>query len=554
MVSESKTTDLPEAIVSEKSTFSLIWLIPLVALLIGGWIVYTSQSSKGPDILITFNNAEGLESGKTRVKYKDVEVGKVTDIQLSNDLSRVNVSVRLTRSAGEHLTKNSRFWIVRPRISGTNVSGLNTLISGVHISMEPGEGEKTVQDEYTGLEEPPFLQTEKEGTPYTLTADSLASLDIGSPIYYRQIKVGEVTGYELVESGRTVDIGIFIYSPYDKLVHRNSRFWNASGFNLNLNSEGVSAKLESLAALMSGGISFDTPQNLEAAPRSEAYDSFVLYPDLASTSEQVYNYTLFYVMHFDGSLRGLNPGAPVEYRGIKVGEVRDIRVQMDYDTFDLKIPVLIAFQPERISSSENAVDHPQEAIEALVERGLRAQLKPGNLLTGQMYVELDVFPDEKPAQIVENGRYPEFPTKEATLDTISRSITDMMGKIDQMPLLEITENLNETIKGLKRIAMAPESLSAINNLDKALISIEQLASKADSKADPIFNELLTSLTALSATLDTTQRTLAEDSLLYHDVTIMVNEMSDAARSIKDFTDYLQRRPDALIFGKDNLSR
>lgn len=554
MSTELSSEELPEAIVSEKSKLSLVWLIPLIALLIGSWLVYTAQRNKGPDIVISFSNAEGLETGKTRVKYKDVEVGKVRDIQLSSDLKTVNVSVRLTRSAGEHLTGQARFWVVRPRISGSGVSGLNTLISGVHIGMDPGEGENTVLDQYTGLDEPPFLESEKQGTPYTLTAESLASLDIGSPIYYRQIEVGEVTEYELVESGRTVNISIFIYFPYDQLVRRNSRFWNASGFNLSLDSQGVTAKLESLAALMSGGISFDTPLNLEAAPPSEDYDSFVLYPDFASTAERLYNYTLFYVMHFDGSLRGLSPGAPVEYRGIKVGEVKDIKISMDNDTYDVSIPVLVAFQPERISFSESGSNHPQEAIEALVEKGLRAQLEPGNLLTGQMYVDLDFFPDESPASIQANGRYPEFPTVEATLDTIERSFTEMVSKIEQMPLVEITENLNKTIVGLNKIVSAPESISAIKNLDKALSGIETLTSKANTRADPILAELLSSLTNLSSTLDTAQRTIAEDSMLYHDVTIMVNELSDAARSIKDFSDYLQRRPDALIFGKDNLSR
>lgn len=554
MADSINTQDLPEAVVTEKSSFSLIWLIPLVALAIGAWLVFVAQKNRGPDITIGFSNAAGLEIGKTRLKYKDVEVGKVMDIQLSEDLAEVLVTVRLTRSAGEHLTDNARFWIVRPRISSNGVSGLNTLISGVHISMEPGDGENDVLDYYEGLDEPPFLESETPGTPFTLTANSLASLDVGSPIYYRQIKVGEVTEYDLVESGRTVNIGVYIYKPYDQLVRRNSRFWNASGFNFDLSSQGISAKLESLTALMSGGISFDTPLNLEDSPAAEAFDAFVLYPDFASTSERQFNYTLFYVMHFNGSLRGLHPGAPIEYHGIKVGEVRDIKVEMDPDTYEVDIPVLAAFQPERFSLSESAVGHPQEALEALVSRGLRAQLKPGNLITGQMYIDLDIYPDAAPAVIAENGRYPVFPTVEAALDTITRSVTDLAAKVDQMPLLEITQNLNETVKGLKKIANAPESASAIKNLDKALASVNTLATTANQHADPMMKELLESLENLSTTLNTVERTIAEDSSLYHDVSKMVTELSEAARSIKDFTDFLQRRPDALIFGKDNLSR
>lgn len=548
------TENIPEAIISERSKISLVWLIPLVALLIGAWIVFVAQKNRGPDIVIGFSNAAGLEIGKTRLKYKDVEVGKLRDIQLSEDLKQVLVTIRLTRSAGEQLRGDARFWIVRPRISSNGVSGLNTLISGVHIGMDPGKGEAEVLDYYQGLEEPPFLESETPGTPYTLTADSLAALDVGSPIYYRQIKAGEVTSFDLVESGRTVNIGIYIYQPYDKLVQRNSRFWNASGFNLDLNSQGISAKLESLTALLSGGISFDTPLNLEDAPRAEAYDTFTLYPDRSATSERQFNYTLLYVMHFEGSLRGLNPGAPVEYRGIKMGEVRDIKIELDPDTYEIKIPVLIAFQPERISFSESAVDHPQEALETLVAKGLRAQLKPGNLITGQMYIDLDHFPEEELKTISSGGRYPVFPTVAAALDTITKSVTDLAAKVDRMPLLQITQNLNETVSGLKKIVNAPESISAVRNLDSALANINRFANTANEHADPVMSELLESLKTLSSTLDTAQRTIAEDSILYHDVTAMVTELSDAARSIKDFTDYLQRRPDALIFGKDNLSR
>ncbi|MGV6858671.1 MAG: PqiB family protein [bacterium] len=549
----SSTGDLPQAQIREGRGPSLIWIIPLVALLIGAWLVFKAISEKGPDLTISFQNAEGIEVGKTRIKYKDVEVGKVTDIQLSDDLTHVEISARLSRSAGKHLSSDTRFWIVRPRISTNGVSGLTTLISGVYIGMDPGSTRDDAKELYRGLEQAPYQRTATDGTTFTLSAESLASLDIGSPVYYRHIKVGELVKYQLTPGGRSVELDIFIDAPYDKLVKKNSRFWNASGFDLRLTSEGVSAQLESLAALMSGGISFETPKNLETSSPAASTDRFVLYPDYASTSERQYNFTLYYVMDFKGSLRGLNKGAPVEYRGIKVGEVKDISIEMDRDTYTLRVPVLVALYPERIATV-GTLQHPQEALESLVKRGLRAQVKPGSLLTGQMYIDLALHEGIPETTILAGNPYKVFPTIEADLDTITRSVTELFSKVEKMPLLEITQELHSTMRAVSKLTNSPDTTEALANLNAALREIKTLTGTTNKHAEGLFRQIAGNLSELNAALTSVQGTLSEDSILHNEVSELIRELSAASRSMKDFTDYLQRNPDALIFGKDNLDR
>ncbi|HGG58342.1 MAG TPA: MCE family protein, partial [Gammaproteobacteria bacterium] len=243
--------DLPEARVATRQGISLVWLIPLVAAIAGGWLVYKALSEKGPRISVEFSHAEGIEAGKTRVKYKDVVVGKVKKVGLNADLSKVIVDIEMARFMEDHLNENTRFWIVRPRITSSGVSGLSTLISGIHIAMDPGRGDSW-QRHFVGLDRAPEIDSSSRGKRFLLRASTLGSLDIGSPVYYRQIQVGEVTRYSLADDGKSVEVQIFIHQPYARLVHSNSRFWNASGFNVKLDTDGIKADLESMTALLSG--------------------------------------------------------------------------------------------------------------------------------------------------------------------------------------------------------------------------------------------------------------------------------------------------------------
>ncbi|MGF1644487.1 MAG: intermembrane transport protein PqiB [Thiotrichales bacterium] len=561
-MTEPRTDDLPLAQVERARRLSLVWLVPLVAALAGGWLFVHTWSERGPTITIMFEVAEGLEIGKTRVRYKDVDVGRVTDLQLTDDLQKVVVTAEVNRSMGAHLNENSRFWIVRPRVSTSGVSGLSTLISGIFITLDPSVGDEK-QRQFQGLSEPPRVTSTLAGRSFILQAEALGALDIGSPVYYRQLKVGEVTQVALAPDGTHIEIGVFVKHPYADFVRQNSRFWNASGFDLDLTSEGISARLESLSSLVLGGISFDTPLNL--APGEACTDGHVfrLFPDYASINDKPYNVRQLFVMYFDGTLRGLNVGAPVEFRGIRVGKVLDIDLRMNPRDHQVDMPVLVELYPEVVSirSPGDAFDEPEEkarsldqSLEALIERGLRAQLNIGNLLTGQRFIDLEFQPKAGPRGATRSGEHAIFPTVPTTLDEIARTATGLVAKLEQMPLQEIAQDLRETLKAVRQIATAKDTQRSIENLAGTLESVRELATALNREAAPTATQLRGTLAQLDKTLQTMRGSLGDDSPLYYELRQLLEELAATARSFESLTDYLQRHPEALLRGKAEATR
>lgn len=544
----NQATDLPVSHTTKANGISLVWIIPLLALLVGGWLIFKSINEKGPVITVEFQQAEGLEAGKTRVKYKDVDVGKVKRVQLNSDLSKVIVSLEMGRFMEGHLNENTRFWIVRPRISNTGVSGLSTLISGIHIAMDPDSGEQSPKH-FTGVDQAPEIDSSTRGTQFTLHAETLGSLDAGAPVYYRKLEVGEVIQYELDENGQSVNVQIFINEPYDKLVRSNSRFWNASGFNVSLSADGITAHLESLTSLISGGIAFDTPLGLEIGEFAKENEVFPLHASFTDVDEQPHEIKKYYVLNFDTSLRGLSKGAPVEFSGIKVGEVLDINLVMEADSLKVKTPVLIGLHTDRIET-KGKVSKDINVTEVLVSRGLRAQLKSGNLLTGQLYVELEFIKDAPEMAIVyHDGGYAEFPTVPAAFDKITRNITDLLDKVGQVPLLEISEDIRQTIKGLKQVVASNQSKQSMQDLAAILGDVKSITEQLDKSMSPMTTKIGSSLTQLEKTLATVDSTIGEDSALYYDLVQLIDEMSSAAKSFEILTDFLERHPNALLLGK-----
>jgi paraquat-inducible protein B len=546
---EPDLSDLPQADVQSKKQISIVWLIPIVAVLIGGWLAYKGLSEKGPMVTISFESAEGLEAGKTKLKYKDVEVGKVETIRFNADLSRVLVTAELVKEATPFLTENTRFWVVRPRVTASGVSGLGTLFSGAYIGMDPGrEGEPARR--FEGLEIPPVVTTGMPGHVFLLRAIALGSLDIGSPVYYRQIQVGQVIGYELDEEGQSLSIKVFINAPHDKLVRKNTRFWNASGFDLKLDAGGLKLNTESLVSIMMGGIAFDTPTSLAAGGPAQEGHVFKLYETRASIFERTYTQKMHYILHFDESIRGLTVGAPVEFRGIKIGQVADIKSEFDMEKTSPRITVLIETEPQRWKVAGTALsrtaDDAKKNISKLVAKGLRAQLKTGSLLTGQLFVDIDFHPDAPNAQVKYGEKFPELPTIPAPLLIITARVNDLLSKLETVPIEKIGKNLGDTLQNVKRLTESKELLEAVQGLNETLQQTRQLVQNLDSNVAP----------AISSTLDQAQKTLVsvegalgQDSPLQHEMRRALKELAEAARSIRILTDYLERHPDALIYGK-----
>ena len=522
----------PEAIVKTKKgfSFSIVWLVPLVAVLIGGWLVYKAVSEKGPTITITFDTAEGLEAGKTKIKYKDVEVGQVESITLGKGLSHVIVTAEMTKGAEPYLTESTRFWVVRARVAAGGVSGLGTIFSGAYIGIEPGKpGKRTLS--FKGLEIPPVITTGLPGAHFMLKAEKLGSLDIGSPVYYRQIKVGQVVAYELEEDDKAVDIKIFIDAPHHEAVRRNTRFWNASGLDVSVDAGGIKVNTESFVALLVGGIAFDTPANLEPGGPAPENQTFRLYESREQSLEAAYVEKRPWLLHFEGSVRGLTVGAPVDFRGIEIGRVTDINLEFDWKKRAFHIPVLIELEPEKIDWVGKKTMDRREGMDFLVEKGLRAQLKQGSLITGQLYVALDMYPDATPAKIVWGEPYAELPTIPTPLEEITRNVSKIIDKFEKIPLEQIGNDLRDTMAHLNKVTEDLQKL--VQNLDASVVP------------------------AANATLEQTQKTLIKvDRLLNaesptgHELKRALGELADAARNISILADYLERHPDSLVFGKE----
>jgi paraquat-inducible protein B len=522
----------PEAIVKTKKgfSFSIVWLVPLVAALIGGWLVYKAFSEKGPTITITFETAEGLEAGKTKIKYKDVEVGQVESITLSKDLSHVIVTAEMNKGAKKYLSENTRFWVVRARVAAGGVSGLGTIFSGAYIGIDPGKPGKPTRS-FKGLEIPPVITTGLPGAHYMLKAETLGSLDIGSPVYYRKIKVGQVVAYELEKDGTAVDIKIFIHAPHHEAVHQNTRFWNASGLDVSLDASGIKVNTESFVTMMVGGIAFDTPTNLEAGSPAPENQTFRLFESREKSLEVAHVQKRPWVLYFEGSVRGLSVGAPVDFRGIEIGRVIDIALEFDWEKLDFRIPVLVEIEPERIDWVGRQTMDRRQGMEFLVEKGLRAQLKQGSLITGKLYIALDMYPDAPPAKIVWGEPYAQLPTIPTPMEEITRNVTKIVEKFEKIPLEEIGNDLRDTMA----------------HLNKTTEQLQKLVQNLDASVVP----------AANATLEQTQKTLIKvdrllnaDSPTGHELKRALGELADAARNISILVDYLERHPESLVFGKE----
>jgi paraquat-inducible protein B len=534
-LNEVQINDLPAARVETRAGISIVWLIPLVALLVGVWLAYKAWSETGPTITISFKTAEGLEAGKTKIKYKNVEIGQIQAIELSDDLSRVIVTAELVRDAKHYLKESTRFWVVRARIAAGEVSGLSTLLSGAYIGIDPGkEGDDA--EHFAGLETPPALTDNSPGSHFMLRANNLGSLDAGSPVYFRMIKVGQMISYRFAEDGQSVEIDLFIHSPYDKQINSSTRFWNASGLEMSLDANGVHISTESLVTIMMGGIAFETPKKLgEAEHVAEGYE-FVLFKTHEASVRENQTLQFEYVLHFSGSVRGLNLGAPVEFRGIKVGEVIGINMEFDAQSNDIMIPVTIGFMPESMifkgvpNQIEFIRSHHKTIMNNFVKRGMRAQLKTGSYMTGQLFIDLDFIPDVSVASINWEKAPPVFPTTPTPFEEISTTLTSVIKKLKKLPLDKIGTQFQETI----------------TTLTSTMQNMEQLLHTLNTSVTP----------AITATLDQTQKTLStveqaiqSDSSTQRDLQDVFDELSKAAHSIRIMADYLERHPEALIHGK-----
>ncbi len=548
---------LPEVAVRQRRWPSPIWLLPLIALLIGLGLLYQNWYKTGPTIVVQFTNAEGIEPGKTEVRYKAVAVGKLKSLHVSDDLKYVDAEIILSRDMGKHLGSDARFWIVSPRITRSGISGLSTFFSGTYIGMSPGTNSDD-QRYYMGEERAPVIAPTEAGRRFFLLADSLGSIDIGAPIFHKQFQVGEVIDYKLLPNNAGVRLEVFIRDPYYELVHNNSRFWNASGAEFKLGANGATFRMESLTSLIAGGIAFETPKAIDEGSSSAEKQEFVLYKNYDSTQEKQYAQRLYYVMYFQGNLRGLAVGNTVEFQGLPVGQVENIDIRLDKQSQQVKIPVLVSIQPQQFDEAlkPEAADN---AMRQLVERGLRAKLETSSLLTGQKVITLSMEKAPKPAMIIKTASYSEFPTVSAALDDLPTMAADVMSSLqdtlDGVKRLVNSGKLDKTIDNAN--SMLKEVETAVKDAQKVIKRVDQQTlpgvtknlERVTGNVDQVSQEFNRSLQQLQASLVQIDRLTARNSPTQYQLDEMMEEVTNAARSVRTLSETLERKPNALWRGK-----
>ena len=537
--------------VSKHSGPSIIWVIPVVTLLVGGWLIFKTLSEQGPRVTISFKTAEGIEVGKTKVKYKNVDIGVVEQIKFNDDFSNTILTVDFNQGSEKFLRRGTRFWVVKPQLSLRGASGLSTLISGAYIEIEPGPG--AAQLHYVGLEKQPVVKSDEQGKKITLVTQKLGSIDTGSPIYYQGLLAGEVLGYELGNDRKSTFVHAFIKDPFDQIIRGNTKFWNVSGINVSMDANGFKVQTESIRSMMFGGISFETPETLEQATTDIDNLIFTLHESYESIQKHAYTKKIKFIMFFDSSIRGLSLGAPVEFKGIKVGSVLDVRLEFDRENTSFRIPVLIEIEPQRIiergNNQETGASH--EALKNLVAKGLRARLQTGSLLTSQLFVELDMHPGSPINLSGSDTPYPELPTlPTSNFSAITQSAEDLLAKLNAIDIKEVTSVLVDTIETAnKTIHSANEAINNTNTLIAApgiseAIEDVQIALKNFKNITQKVNDS-TLIASATKTLDSADKTINNANTLIEAPGIP-KAIEDIQIALKNFKNITQKLDDSNI--------
>ncbi len=519
---------LPEPVPRRRRP-SLVWLIPLVAAVIGAWMALKAYSDRGPTITITFQSAEGLEAGQTRIRHKDVEVGRVTAISLTPDFGRVLVTAELQRSAYALLSENTRFWVVRARVSTNGISGLGTLLSGAYIGMDPGPRGR-MQREFKGLESAPILTPSLPGALVELRAEKLGSLNIGSPVTYRQIPVGEVEGFDLDPEGRSVLIKVQVNAPYHRLVHPRDAVLGFRRDRPEPRRRRPPAALRLPGAAVRGrhrlrepagaAVAAGSGPGLHPVPRPGPGPSS---PSTWSAAPSCSTFRRFRARPGQGRAGGV-PGHPG-------GRVEDFRLELRSRDLEARIPVLVSLEPDRFALRDGPRrTHGAAHGPAWCAGACAAQLRTGSLLTGSLFVDLGFFPSAPARAMGRSGGYPEIPTMPSSVGALVDNLTRLAERLQKLPLEEIAEELRNTFPELR----------------DTLGRTRDLMARLDTETAP---QAQATLAQAQATLAALERALGADSPTQEDLRDALDDFARAARALRDLADTLERHPESMIFGK-----
>ncbi len=519
-----------DARVSEGPRISTIWFVPIIAVLIGLWMVYTHYTSQGPLIEITFESAEGIEPGRTKVRRRNVEIGEVLRVRLSDDANQVVLDVRIQQENADLLREDTSFWVVRPRVGPGGVSGLSTLLSGSYIEMSPGTADESAR-EFEGLEAPPLTPIGTPGLFVTLDSSGNKALQAGDPILFNGLQVGRIEYVHFNSEERRTYYNAFVEAPYDRLVTTNTQFWFSSGINMEISADGARFEVPPLTTLIGGGVAFDVPAGQPLGERIKGRAFFTIHPRESSIYERYFEQSLQYVILFEDSIRGLRPGAPVEFRGVRVGEV--LRTVIDFvevgnllDESSM-IPVLIELVPGRFGfdDDERSAIEAEAEIDELISQGLHGGIGMGNLLTGQKFIELQYFesephPDETFAGVTV------IPSVGGQVGRLMDSVADTVANLNELPLEEMTD-------------------SAVDALDQMTTTLAELETVLTDEA---MQKLIQSIDETLEQFQLLAEDFSEGSQMHEDMQRAIRSLEQTLFELEPALRNLRQRPNSLIFG------
>lgn len=525
-----------DAKVLKVKNWSPVWIFPIVTALIGAWILFYHYSHQGPEVTLITTNAEGIVGGKTAIKSRSVDVGVVESAVLTDDLLHVEIKARLNTGMEKLLHKDSVFWVVKPQIGREGVSGLGTLLSGAYIELQPGKT-GDAPERYDLLDSPPLAPPDAKGIRVVLESNKAGQLNPGDPVLFRGYRVGSVETSAFDPKKRMMQYQLFISAPNDRLVTTNVRFWKDSGIAVDMTSAGMRVEMGSLATLFSGGVSFDVPDGLDNGEPVADHTEYTLYDDQKSIQDSLYTQHIDYLMFFKDSVRGLQPGAPVEFRGIRLGTVQKVPYLVPQLrqklTDDYRIPVLIRIEPQRLENELGEDPDVKSHLNALLARGMRASLKTGSLVTGALYVDLDFYPKEGayagPADI---DNYPIIPTISGGLAQIQQRLMDALDKINGLPLNPMVTQATNALT---------ESQRTMQTLQKTLDNLNKITASQSMQTLP------TDMQQTLRELNRSMQGFQPGSAAYNKMVADMQRLDQVLRELQPVLQTLNNKSNALVF-------
>ncbi len=516
----------------------MVWVVPIVALALGAWLIVRNFTSQGPVAHIRFETAEGIEAGKTEVRCRSVRVGYVRDVSLADNLAYITASIEFSDEGQKLMRPGSRFWVVRPRFSSTGISGVGTLITGAYIEMDPGPESEERKTHFVGLERPPGISAGMPGLRITLHAEDAGSVTGGSPVYYRGYPVGRIEEPTLDVEHNRVSYGAFVDEKYASLITGNTRFWNASGIDISAGSSGFRIRTPSLQSIIAGGVSFAVPEDFPVGEPVANGASFILYPDARSAERSTFNPRLKFLLLFDQTVRGLEKKAPVEFRGIPIGRVADISFDLVKKSEESRIPVLIEIDPDlmRTETAEDLAKPDSVFFREEVGKGLRASLKTASLITGALYVDLDYHPDPPLAEMGTQDGLTTLPTISSGLAQLEAKLSAILDKIQGLPLESTMDDVAGAAEGAR---------NTMKEVELAMVSLRKTID------DPKFRALPADAHATLEKLQKTVTSVGPEGVVQGDLLRTLDELREAVRSIKSLSNSIGEKPASLLWGKDS---